>query len=153
MRTAAISETLSSPPVSFPRKSRSPHGATGGVLRPAPVAPCGLHRLRHCINLLVGRKPAELLLGEFQLAVDCDLERAAARPHIGDLGAGHLCEPRSRTESTRLIVSNDAVFDDDLHGGFKPMALQFVADSYAICCPRVESVSSRNESRMKAVRS
>src|SRR5262249_7059702 len=80
--------------------------------------------LRQRVDLLVGRETALLLLGEFQLAVDRNLEHAAARPHIGDLGAGNLCEPRSHTESARLIGSGYAVFDDDLHGHARPLAVK-----------------------------
>src|SRR5262249_40365618 len=80
--------------------------------------------LRQRVDLLVGRETALLLLGEFQLAVDRNLEHAAARPHIGDLGAGNICEPRSHTESARLIVSGYAVFDDDLHGHSRPLAVK-----------------------------
>jgi len=79
-------------------------------------APSGLQRLGERIDLLVGRETAQLLLGKSQLAVDRDLEYAATRSLIGDFGAGYLCEPRSRTESLWLIVSDHAVLDDDLHG-------------------------------------
>src|SRR5580704_9748909 len=71
--------------------------------------------LRERVDLFVGRKAAGALLGELELPVDQNLEHAPARGRIGDLGAGKLLEPRSRTESARLIVSLHAVFDDDLH--------------------------------------
>ena len=79
-----------------------------------------LHRLYQRIELLVGRETTQFLLGKFQLAIDRDLEHAAARAHVGDLGVRYLCEPCSRTESTRLIVSDHAVFDDDLHSSSNP---------------------------------
>jgi hypothetical protein len=73
-------------------------------------------RLRQRIDLLVGRKAAELLFRELQLAVHGDVKDSSPRSLIGDLGT-ELLEPRSRTESARLVVSLHAICDDDLHGG------------------------------------
>src|SRR6202022_4417976 len=73
-------------------------------------------RLRQGIDRLVGRKAAELLFRELQLAIHGDFKDSSPRSHIGDLGT-ELFEPRSRTESARLVVSLHAICDDDLHGG------------------------------------
>ena len=90
------------------------------------------------IDLGIGRKAAGLFLRELQLPVHADLKDAAARAHIGDLGVGQLLEPRSRTESARLIVSLHAVFDDDLHGTAVSIGTRI--DSYATHGQRVEPV-------------
>jgi hypothetical protein len=62
--------------------------------------------------------PAEGLLGEHQLAVHGDLEDAAGRRDQPDFGVGYLLFQLSRqTGGSRLVVSDDAVFDDDAHAG------------------------------------
>src|SRR6202022_4285338 len=73
-------------------------------------------RLRQGIDRLVGRKAAELLFRELQLAIHGDFKDSSPRSHISDLGT-ELLEPRSRTESARLVVSLHAICDDDLHVG------------------------------------
>ena len=67
------------------------------------------------VDLGVFRKPAELLLGEFELSVDGDFENP--RDSFDEL---HLLrtafdEPRPRTEGPWFIVSGHAIFDSDLH--------------------------------------
>jgi hypothetical protein len=67
------------------------------------------------VDLGVGREAAEPLLGEGQLAVDRDLEDAAAALHELNLGAIPLDQPGLRTEGLGLVVSSRAIFDADLH--------------------------------------
>ena len=67
------------------------------------------------LDLGVGREPAELGFGEFEGAVDGDLEHAAARSLQFDRGAGQFTKPRSRTESPGLVASLSAIGDDDFH--------------------------------------
>lgn len=67
------------------------------------------------VDLRVGRETAERLLGELELAVDHDLEHAAARADQFDIGTAKLAQSCPRTEGLGLVVSTDAVVDDDLH--------------------------------------
>jgi len=73
-------------------------------------------RARERVDLGVGGKAPEPLLGKDERAVDGNLEHAAARPNQRDLGLGERFEPGSRTESVGLVASLPAVFDLDLHG-------------------------------------
>jgi hypothetical protein len=85
-------------------------GATAGTRRAALVSP-GSERL----DLLVGRKPPGLLLGEGEPAVDRDLEHAAYSRHQLDLGTVPLFQLRLRTEGSWFIVSRLAPIDPDFH--------------------------------------
>jgi hypothetical protein len=76
------------------------------------------------VDLLVGRKTAERLLGELQLAVDRDLEHAAARADQLDFGVDQLVESCPRTEGSRLVASSAAIVDDDFHGNLFRQKLQ-----------------------------
>ena len=90
----------------------------------------GVSAPRQILDLAIGRKAAERLLGELQRAVYGDLKHAPAGSHIGDLGT-EFPEPRSRTESPRLVVSLHAVFDHDLHGQLGRLASMAKPESYA----------------------
>jgi len=76
----------------------------------APALP-GTYR----IDLLVGRKPAGLLLGESEPAIDGNLKHPADPGHQLDIGAVFLLQPIPRTEGTRFIVSRLAPLDSDFH--------------------------------------
>ena len=76
----------------------------------APALP-GAYR----VDLLVGRKPAGLLLGESEPAIDGNLKHPADPGHQLDIGAVFLLQPIPRTEGTRFIVSGLAPLDSDLH--------------------------------------
>ena len=71
--------------------------------------------LRKCVHFCLGRKPALRFLGEFQQAVDRDLEYATTRADELDIGAGQLLQSCPRTEGFGLVASTAAVVDDDLH--------------------------------------
>jgi hypothetical protein len=75
----------------------------------------GTSALCQRVDFRVGRKTAERLLGELQLAIDRDLEHTAARADQFDLGVGKLFESCPRTEGSRLVASTAAVVDDDFH--------------------------------------
>jgi hypothetical protein len=67
-------------------------------------------------NLCRLRVSAEGLLGEHQLAVHGDLEDAAGGRDQPDFGVGMVLFQLSRqTGGSRLVVSDDAVFDDHAH--------------------------------------
>ena len=56
------------------------------------------------------------LLREHQVAVHCHLEDSAGGRHQPDFGVGELLLQLSRqTGGSGLVVSDDAVFDDDPH--------------------------------------
>jgi len=98
-------------------------GSTGGrkemVRRSqdAPSTPPCWRRLpgAYRIDLLVGRKPAGLLLGESEPAIDGNLKHPADPGHQLDIGAVFLLQPIPRTEGTRFIVSGFAPLDSDFH--------------------------------------
>ena len=69
----------------------------------------------HRVDLLVGRKPAGLLLRESEPAIDGNLEHPTYPGHQLDIGAVFLDEPIPRTEGTRFIVSGLAPLDSDFH--------------------------------------
>jgi hypothetical protein len=79
--------------------------------------PCALTDLPAAdrVDLLVGRKPAGLLLRESEPAVDGNLEHAADPGHQLDIGTVFLNEPVPRTEGTRFIVSRLAPLDSNFH--------------------------------------
>src|SRR5512147_1216747 len=57
------------------------------------------------------------LFGEDQVSVHRDLEDAAGRGHQAHLGVGQFLLQLSRqTGGSRLVISDDAVLDDDPHG-------------------------------------
>ncbi len=61
--------------------------------------------------------PAEGLLGEHLATIDRDLEHAAGRRGEGDLAVGKfLTQLRRQPGGAGLVVSDDAVFDGDVHG-------------------------------------
>jgi hypothetical protein len=67
-------------------------------------------------NLRRLRVPAERLLGKDQVPVHGDLEDAPGGRDQPDLGVGDVLFQLSRqTGGSRLIVSDDAVLDDDPH--------------------------------------
>ena len=61
------------------------------------------------------REAAGRLLGKDQLAVETDPEHAAAALDEFDVGTVDLRKPVARTERPGFVVSNDAVFDPELH--------------------------------------
>ena len=64
----------------------------------------------------MSRVPAELLLREDEATVDDHLEHAAARVDESDLGLGVLLFQHGRqTGGSGPVVSDDAVFDRDVH--------------------------------------
>ena len=67
------------------------------------------------VDLGVFRKSAELLLGEFELSVDGDLENTSHPFDELYLLSTAFHEPRPRTEGPWFIVSGHAIFDSDLH--------------------------------------
>jgi hypothetical protein len=67
------------------------------------------------VDFLVGREAAERLFGEPQLAIDSDLEHAAARADEFDVNIGQFSQSFPRTEGFRLVASTAAVVDDDFH--------------------------------------
>ena len=69
----------------------------------------------HRVDLLVGRKPAGLLLRESESAIDGNLEHTTYSGHQLDIGAVFLDEPIPRTEGTRFVVSRLAPLDTDFH--------------------------------------
>jgi hypothetical protein len=76
-------------------------------------------RARDQLQDLSGRGVApEGLLGENQLAFHRDFEDAARRRDQPDVGVGDLLFQLSRqTGGSRLVVSDDAVFDNHAHAG------------------------------------
>jgi hypothetical protein len=67
-------------------------------------------------NLCRLRVTAEGFLGEHEVAVHGDLEDAAGGRNQPDLGVGYVLLQLSRqTGGSRLVVSDDAVFDDHAH--------------------------------------
>jgi hypothetical protein len=67
------------------------------------------------VDLGVFRKSAELLLGEFELSVDGDLENTSDSFDELHLLRTAFHKPRPRTEGPWFIVSRHAIFDSDLH--------------------------------------
>jgi hypothetical protein len=67
------------------------------------------------VDFLVGRETAELLLGELQLTIDCNVEHAPAGADKFDINIGQFAQSFPRTEGFRLVASTAAVVDDDLH--------------------------------------
>ena len=67
------------------------------------------------VDLLVGRKPAGLLLRKGEPAIDGNLKHPADPGHQLDIGAVFLLQPIPRTEGTRFIVSRFAPLDSDFH--------------------------------------
>ena len=67
------------------------------------------------VDLLVGRKPAGLLLRKGEPAIDGNLKHPADPGHQLDIGAVFLLQPIPRTEGTRFIVSGFAPLDSDFH--------------------------------------
>ncbi len=66
--------------------------------------------------VVLGKAP-NLLLGELQGTVNGDFENTAAAADQLDFGLGNLLlDEVPRTEGPRFVVSNNAVFDLDLHG-------------------------------------
>jgi len=76
----------------------------------APALP-GAYR----VDLLVGRKPAGLLLRKGEPAIDGNLKHPADPGHQLDIGAVFLLQPIPRTEGTRFIVSGLAPLDSNFH--------------------------------------
>jgi hypothetical protein len=68
-------------------------------------------------DLRVVGKAVGLALGKQGLAIGDDLERAGSAGDEFDLDAISLYKQVPRTERTRLVVSNDAVFDADFRRG------------------------------------
>src|SRR5436305_73670 len=98
-------------------------GSTGGRKemarrsQNAPSTPPCWRRLpgAYRVDLLVGRKPAGLLLRKGELAIDGNLKHPADPGHQLDIGAVFLLQPIPRTEGTRFIVSRFAPLDSDFH--------------------------------------
>ena len=67
------------------------------------------------VDLALGRKTTERLLGELQRAIDGNLEHAAARADEFDIGIDKLAQSCPRTEGLRLVASSAAIVDGDLH--------------------------------------
>ena len=72
--------------------------------------------LRQRVDLPVAWEAAERRFGEFELAVDENLEHAAARADELDVAFGQLGQSCPRTEGFGLVASTAAVVDHDLHG-------------------------------------
>ena len=100
-----------------PTSARRPKGndapLAGRAIHTPVLAPAlpGAYR----IDLLVGRKPAGLLLGESEPAIDGNLKHPADPGHQLDIGAVFLLQPIPRTEGTRFIVSGFAPLDSYFH--------------------------------------
>jgi hypothetical protein len=67
------------------------------------------------VDLLVGRKPAGLLLRKGEPAIDGNLKHPTDPGHQLDIGAVFLFQPIPRTEGTRFIVSGFAPLNSDFH--------------------------------------
>ena len=68
------------------------------------------------VDLCVLREAAELQFGEQQLAVAEDLECPARAGFDFDVFGSQVVQSGSRTESSRFVVSGNAVFDAEFHG-------------------------------------
>ena len=68
------------------------------------------------VDLFIAGETAELQLGEQELAVAEHLEGAAGAGLDLDVFGSKVGQSGSRTESSRLVVSGDAVFDAEFHG-------------------------------------
>ncbi len=68
-------------------------------------------------DLRVAGKAVGGAFGKQGLAIGDDLERAGSARDEFDLDAISLYKQVPRTERTRLVVSNDAVFDADFRRG------------------------------------
>ena len=94
-----------------PKGNGAPHA--GRAIHHPVLAPTLPSAYR--VDLLVGRKPAGLLLGESEPAIDGNLKHPADPGHQLDIGAVFLLQPIPRTEGTRFIVSRLAPLDLDFH--------------------------------------
>ncbi len=73
-------------------------------------------------HLALLRETVELVLREDALAVDSDVEDAAATADQLDLGLGMTAlQLGLQTGGPGLVVSNAAVLDDDLHGAISSL--------------------------------
>ena len=94
-----------------PKGNGAPHA--GRAIHHPVLAPALPSAYR--VDLLVGRKPAGLLLGESEPAIDGNLKHPADPGHQLDIGAVFLLQPIPRTEGARFIVSGFAPLDSDFH--------------------------------------
>ena len=94
-----------------PKGNGAPHA--GRAIHHPVLAPTLPSAYR--VDLLVGRKPAGLLLRKGEPAIDGNLKHPADPGHQLDIGAVFLLQPIPRTEGTRFIVSRFAPLDSDFH--------------------------------------
>jgi hypothetical protein len=87
---------------------------------PSGFPGAGLDQPQHFAGLGVAPQGQ---LGEYELPVDCHLEGAAGAFHQPNPGIGEALPDLGRqTGSPRLVVSDDAVLDRDLHHRSESMA-------------------------------
>src|SRR5882762_1650428 len=94
-----------------PKGNGAPHA--GRAIHHPVLAPTLPSAYR--VDLLVGRKPAGLLLRKGEPAIDGNLKHPADPGHQLDIGAVFLLQPIPRTEGTRFIVSGFAPLDSHFH--------------------------------------
>src|SRR5204863_4213312 len=94
-----------------PEGNGAPHA--GRAIHTPVLAPALPSAYR--VDLLVGRKPAGLLLRKGEPAIDGNLKHPADPGHQLDIGAVFLFQPIPRTEGARFIVSRLAPLDSDFH--------------------------------------
>ena len=94
-----------------PKGNGAPHA--GRAIHHPVLAPALPSAYR--VDLLVGRKPAGLLLRKGEPAIDGNLKHPADPGHQLDIGAVFLLQPIPRTEGARFIVSGFAPLDSHFH--------------------------------------
>jgi len=101
------------------------------------------------VDLGVFRKSAELLLGEFELSVDGDLENTSHPFDELHLLSTAFHEPRPRTEGPWFIVSRHAIFDSDFHS--RHLRGEGNVSSYHLPAP-IAIIAPQNPLRLPACR-
>jgi len=67
------------------------------------------------LDFMFFREAAGCLFGKHRFAIEADLENTASALDQLDLSSIDLREPVAHTERPRFVVSNEAVFNPELH--------------------------------------